>query len=200
MSRRTNRALLLLLLVGLACPAFPQASGGPSRGRVSVQLDERGFMWRGSERVTRTELIDAAKKSTGPVVIELEPNAPSQALDSILASLKEASIIEVDVVPAPSAGPFFTASRDLGYRIVMQEYGRTMGIGRGHHVPPAGQWDVFTQLELSLNKVGVIVSAHSVYGSDLPEFTERLLGKSMRGFPGGGRVSARVYLKRESPR
>ncbi len=193
-------ALLLLILVGPTRPVFSQTAAAPSRGRLSVQMDERGILWRGLERVTQTALIDAAKSSANSVVIEVEPNAPSQALDKVLTALREAAVTEVSVVSTPSANPFFLASRELGYRIVSQEYGRTMGIGRGHHVPPAAEWDVFTQLELSLNKKGEIVSAHRIYGSDLPEITDRLVGKGMRGYTGGGKAFARLYLKRQSAR
>jgi len=196
MRRRNIPALLVLILLGPARPVLPQAAVAPLKARLNVQLDERGILWRGLERITQAALIDAAKTSANSVVIEVEPNAPDQALEKVLTALREAAITDVSVVAAPSTNPFYLASRDLGYRIVSQEYGRAMGIGRGHHVPPATDWDLFTQLELSLNKKGEITSASRVYGSELPELTDRLVGKSVRGFPGAGRVFARLYLRR----
>jgi hypothetical protein len=147
--------------------------------------------------MTPGPLINAAKLSSRSVTIELEPNAPTRALETVMTALKDASVKDVSVVTALPASPFFLASRDLGYRIVSQEVGRTMGIGRGHHVPAAADWEMFTQLELLLDKDGEIVSVRRIYGSEMPDFSDRLLGAKMQNFAGSDRIVARLYLKKQ---
>jgi len=93
--------------------------------------------------------------------------------------------------------PLVRAFRDLGFGIVAKEIWQSQTQGTGDHVPSDSTWEIFTQLDLRLDKGGKIVSVHTISGTEVHGLAERLLGTEIPSANGADRVFGRFWLTRQ---